>query len=49
MLHLLRESSIDKALDSYKNPDDIPERNIRFTKEKGLVYMQMLLKACGGH
>jgi len=48
MLHLLRESSIDKALESYKNPDDIPERNIRFTKEKGLEYMKMLLKACGG-
>jgi hypothetical protein len=49
MLHLIRETSIDKALEFYKNPNDIPERNIRFAKEKGLVYMQMLRKACSGH
>jgi uncharacterized protein len=42
MLHLLREESIDKALANYKNPDDIPERNIEFAREKGLAYMKTL-------
>lgn len=42
MLHLLREESIDKALGNYKSPENIPERNINFTREKGLVYMKML-------
>ena len=45
MLHLLREESIDKALEHYKSPDSIPERNINFTREKGLVYMKMLRDA----
>ena len=42
MLHLLREESIDKALENYKSPENIPERNINFAREKGLVYMKML-------
>ena len=42
MLHLLREASIDKALENYKDPESIPLRNINFAKEKGLVYMKML-------
>ena len=45
MLHLLREESIDKALAHYKSPESIPERNINFTREKGLVYMKMLRDA----
>lgn len=45
MLHLLREDSIDKALEHYKDPESIPERNINFTREKGLVYMKMLRDA----
>jgi hypothetical protein len=46
MLHLLRESSIDKALEHYDQPDDIPEKNIHFSREKGLVYMKMLRDSC---
>lgn len=42
MLHLLREASIDKALRHYESPDNIPKRNINFTREKGLTYMKML-------
>jgi uncharacterized protein len=42
MLHLLREESIDKALENYKSPENIPERNINFTRKKGLAYMKML-------
>ena len=46
MLHLLREASIDKALEHYDNPEAIPERNIHFAREKGLAYMQMLRDSC---
>lgn len=42
MLQLLREESIDKALEHYKSPESIPERNIIFAREKGLIYMKML-------
>jgi hypothetical protein len=45
MLHLLREESIDKALENYKSPESIPIRNINFAKEKGLAYMKMLRDA----
>ena len=45
MLHLLREESIDKALAHYKSPESIPERNINFTREKGIAYMKLLRDA----
>lgn len=45
MLHFLRESSITKAVDSYPGIDDVPQRNIAFTKEKGLLYMQQLMQS----
>ena len=46
MLHFLREASVSKAVDSYPNIDEVPERNIKFAHEKGLLYMQQLLAAC---
>ncbi|MEP7319939.1 MAG: DUF1415 domain-containing protein [Panacibacter sp.] len=46
MLHLLREASIDKALEHYNNPEDIPGRNIDFARKKGLTYMKMLRDTC---
>jgi uncharacterized protein len=46
MLHLLREKSIDKALEHYTSPENIPDRNINFAREKGLIYMKMLRDAC---
>ena len=45
MLHLLREESIDKALENFKSPESIPARNINFAREKGLAYMKMLRDA----
>jgi uncharacterized protein len=48
MLHLLRESSIDKAVEFYKNVHSIPANNIAFAKQKGLVYMKMLRDSCLG-
>ena len=46
MLHLLRESCIDKALEHYENPESIPERNVNFAREKGMAYMKMLRDNC---
>jgi hypothetical protein len=46
MLHLLREERIEQALKKYPDPGQIPDRNIRFAREKGEVYMQMLREAC---
>lgn len=46
MLHLLRESSIDKVLEHYNHPEDIPANNIGFARKKGLTYMKMLRDTC---
>ncbi len=46
MLHLLREASIEKVLFYYKNPEEIPEQNINFSRNKGLAYMKKLKDAC---
>jgi hypothetical protein len=46
MLHLLREESIEKALLHYADPEQIPERNTSFAREKGAAYMKMLRDSC---
>jgi hypothetical protein len=46
MLHLLREESIEKALENFKSPESIPDTNINFAREKGLVYMKLLRESC---
>lgn len=47
MLHLLREDGIEKALATYPDPDRIPENNIAFARDKGLAYMQVLMRSLG--
>ena len=46
MLQFLRESSIDKALAHYENPESIPERNVDFARKKGLTFMKLLRDSC---
>lgn len=46
MLHFLRESSIDKALTHYENPENIPKRNVDFARKKGLTFMKLLRDSC---
>lgn len=46
MLHLLREESITQALKHYKDPEGIPQRNVEYARERGLMYMEMLRAAC---
>lgn len=49
ILHLLREDSVEKALDRYPHPEKIPENNMAFTREKGLLYMKKLRDSCLGN
>lgn len=44
MLHLLRESSIEKAVGSYENIEGVPEKNIKRLREIGYKTMQHTLK-----
>ncbi|WP_126969627.1 DUF1415 domain-containing protein [Gynurincola endophyticus] len=46
MIHLLREESLEKALETFPDPEGIPIRNIAFAREKGLQYMQQLREMC---
>ncbi len=42
-LHLIREESLEKVLESYPNPEDIPERNIKYTRKLGTKMLADLL------
>ncbi len=44
MLHLLRESSLEKALASYPNPELIPQRNIGYLQRMEAESLEKLLK-----
>ncbi|HIO97354.1 MAG TPA: DUF1415 domain-containing protein [Leucothrix sp.] len=43
MLHLIREESLEKALLSYPNPEEIPHRNIQYTRDLGVKILADLL------
>jgi uncharacterized protein len=42
MLHLLREESVSRAIDSFPGTEKIPQRNIQYARQKGLIYMRSL-------
>ncbi len=46
MLHLLREARLEEALLHFPDADKIPEKNIKFAREKGLAYMKTLSECC---
>ena len=46
LLHLLREDSLEKAVASHPDPEQIPERNIEMTNRHGSAYLMELLDAC---
>lgn len=48
MLHLLREASLEAAIDSYPDVDDIPQRNIELMDKLGAEKMRNILSACFG-
>jgi hypothetical protein len=45
MLHLIRETSIERAIEHYPDAETIPERNIELARKKGKLQMQALLDA----
>ena len=45
-LHLIREASMSEALDSYNEPESIPEHNINLARRKGIDFWQQLLEGC---
>ncbi|NVK22271.1 MAG: DUF1415 domain-containing protein [Kangiellaceae bacterium] len=46
ILHILRETSLERALTNIDNPDEIPERNIQVAQEQGSnVFEKILEKA----
>ena len=44
MIHILREESISQALENFDDPISIPNRNIKYAREKGLNYFVEALK-----
>ena len=46
MLHIIREQSLERALDKTANPEQIPKRNIQLARELGADKLQQLLDAC---
>lgn len=46
MLHIIRESSIEKALNAYPNPEQIPERNCQYVRQLGSATFRQLLADC---
>lgn len=45
-LHLLRESSIERVLRHYPSPEQIPERNVDFCRQKGSEWLETNLMRC---
>ena len=43
MLHIIREDSMAKVLNVYKNPEKIPEDNMANAREKGAAFFQQYL------
>jgi len=46
MIHLIREGDITKALANFLRPESIPDRNIEFTRRKGVDHMKTVLASC---
>ncbi len=44
ILHILREGSLEKALEKVANPEEIPERNIALAQEKGRNVFEAILE-----
>ena len=46
MFHILREASVEAALETYPNPENIPERNVASMRELGIEAMGEALDRC---
>ncbi len=46
MFHLIRQDGLAAALESWPEPESIPERNVALLREMGLAAVQSLLQKC---
>ena len=46
MLHLLREDSIEQAINQHPDIENVPQRNIELTRSLGLDKLRSLLESC---
>lgn len=46
ILHILREASVERAVESHSNPENIPARNTRAARDLGAEVMKGLLAEC---
>jgi hypothetical protein len=46
ILHLLREASVETAIDSYPDTDSIPDQNVELMNRMGTARLQALLAGC---
>lgn len=46
MFHLIREASVELAIEHHPDADAIPQRNVEHAREQGLDKMKALLKQC---
>lgn len=46
LMHLIREESLERAIASYPDPDNIPTRNIQLMQDLGEDKMKAMLQAC---
>ena len=46
MLHILRESSVASAVDSYPDVDQVPQRNIAYLNDQGAEQLTSLWRSC---
>ncbi|MFT6328410.1 MAG: hypothetical protein ACJAYN_000330 [Bermanella sp.] len=43
MLHIIREESLEAALENFPNPENIPVRNVKHAEQLGKAFFQKLL------
>lgn len=46
MFHLIREASVEAAIENHPDADSIPERNVEYARQQGLANMESLFKKC---
>ena len=46
LIHLLREDSVEKAISTYPNPEQIPANNIALMNKLGSAKLHQLFKGC---
>ncbi len=46
MFHLIRETSVQRAIENHPDAESIPERNVEYARKQGLDKMKKLLQHC---